>query len=137
MIRTENRRYKPAAISLQLEAYMQSHEDLLVWQKAVRASVLIYQITEKFPAREMYGLSSQLRRAAISVPSNIAEGRRRSTTADFAHFLYIAYGSLAEIETQLLISKELKFISHKEYEELRVSIVEIGKMLHGMIKKLR
>ena len=116
---------------------MQSHEDLLVWQKAVKLSIAVYKLTEKFPARETYGLSSQLRRAAVSVPSNIAEGRRRSTAADFAHFLHMAYGSLAEIETQLLIGKELSFMSQKEYEEVRVAIVEISKMLHGMIKKLR
>ena len=116
---------------------MQSHEDLLVWQKAVKVSIAVYKLTEKFPPREMYGLSSQLRRAAVSIPSNIAEGRRRSTSADFAHFLHMAYGSLAEIETQLLISRELRYILPEEYEDMRVSIVEIGKMLHGMIKKLR
>jgi len=113
---------------------MQSHEDLAVWQKSVELCKAIYVVTEKFPPREVYGLSAQMRRAAVSIPSNIAEGRRRGTDADFSHFLRIAYGSLAELETQLLISKELSFCSEKEFAALRVHIIEIGKMLHGIIK---
>ena len=115
---------------------MQSHENLQVWQKAVDLSVAIYKLTEKYPVREQYGLSSQMRRAAVSIPSNIAEGRRRGTDADFAHFLRIAHGSLAELETQILVSKELSLCNLKNYEATSAQMVEIGKMLHGMIKKL-
>ncbi|OGG52419.1 four helix bundle protein [Candidatus Kaiserbacteria bacterium RIFCSPLOWO2_12_FULL_53_8] len=116
---------------------MQSHEDLAVWKKAVALCTLIYRLTEKFPSREMYGLTSQIRRAAVSVPSNIAEGRRRGTDADFGHFLRMAHGSLAELETQLLISKELAFCTEKEFENVRTQVTEMSKMLHGMIKALR
>ncbi len=116
---------------------MQSHENLLVWKKAVELSVAIYTLTKKFPRNEMYGLVNQIRRAAVSVASNIAEGRRRGTDADFAHFLHMAYGSLAEMETQLLISNKLSYITDKEYEHVRSQTLEIGKMLHGMIHSLR
>ena len=116
---------------------MQSHENLTLWQKAVELSVAIYKLTETFPTREMYGLTSQIRRAAVSIPSNIAEGRRRGTDADFSHFLRIAHGSLAEFETQLLIAKKLSFCSVKEYEDIRTQITQVSKMLHAMIKKLQ
>lgn len=116
---------------------MQSHENLTLWQKAVELSVATYKLTEKFPVREIYGLTSQIRRAAVSIPSNIAEGRRRGTDADFSHFLRIAHGSLAELETQLLIAKKLSFCSAKEYEDVRAQTTPIGKMLHAMIKKLQ
>ncbi|OGG77516.1 four helix bundle protein [Candidatus Kaiserbacteria bacterium RIFCSPLOWO2_01_FULL_54_24] len=116
---------------------MQTHENLTLWQKAVDLSVAVYKMTEKFPAREMYGLTSQVRRAAISVPSNIAEGRRRGTDADFSHFLRIAHGSLAELDTQLLIAAKLSFCTSRDYEAMHVQITEVSKMLHGMIKKLR
>ncbi len=115
---------------------MQTHENLNVWNKAVALSLLIYKITEAFPARETYGLSSQMRRAAVSIPSNIAEGRRRGTDADFSHFLRIAPGSLAELETQLIISKKLSYCDTKNYEATHAQMIEVGKMLHGMIKKL-
>jgi len=115
---------------------MQSHEDLLVWNKSVKLTVAVYKATENFPTREMYGLSSQMRRAAVSIPSNIAEGRRRGTDADFAHFLRMAHGSSAELETQLLISKLLLFCDEKTCEEIRSQVTEVSKMLHGMIRKL-
>ncbi len=115
---------------------MQSHENLGVWQKAVDLSVFIYKITENFPSREMYGLVSQIRRAAVSIPSNIAEGRRRGTDADFAHFLRLAHGSLAELETQLLISKKLSFVEVTEYEGAILKTSEVSKMLRAMIKAL-
>lgn len=116
---------------------MQSHEDLGVWQRSVDLSIEMYKLTEKFPEREKYGISSQMRRAAVSIASNIAEGRRRGTDADFLHFLRMAHGSVAELETQLLISSELGFCERKEYERMRASLVEISKMLHGMMKKLQ
>lgn len=116
---------------------MQSHEQLKVWRKAVSVSVDMYRITETFPARETYGLSSQMRRAAVSAASNIAEGRWYGTDANFRYFLRIAHGSTAELETQLLIAKELSFCNSNDYEALRLRIGEIGKMLHGMMKVLR
>ena len=115
---------------------MQDHENLHVWNKSVKLCVQLYKMTEKFPARETYGLTSQMRRAAVSIPSNIAEGRRRGTDADFAHFLRMAHGSLAELETQLLISRELSFCDAAEYRAVTVQITEISKMLRGMISKL-
>src|SRR3989338_3090463 len=114
-----------------------SPEELLVWQKAVDLSVAVYRLTEKFPQREIYGITSQMRRAVVSVPSNIAEGRRRGTRADFAHFLHMAHGSLAEPDTQLAIAHSLSFCGGSEYEHARSLITEVSKMLHAMIKGLR
>ncbi len=115
---------------------MQSHENLEFWRKAVDLSVLIYKMTEHFPSRELYGIVSQMRRAAVSIPSNIAEGRRRGTDPDFRHFLRTSHGSLAELETQLLISKELSFLNAKEYEAVLLRTSEVSKMLRAMIKAL-
>ncbi len=114
-----------------------SPEQLHVWQKSVDLSVAIYKLTERFPPREIYSISSQMRRAGVSVPSNIAEGRRRGTRADFRHFLQMAHGSLAELETQLVIAQRLSFGDTREYEHVRGLIVEVSKMLHAMIKKLQ
>ncbi len=120
-----------------MSAHVSSPEELLVWQKAVDLSVLVYEITETFPKSEIFGLTSQMRRAAVSVPSNIAEGRRRGTRPDFIHFLHIAHGSLAELETQLLIAKRLSFCTEQKYSHVYGLTTEVGKMLHGMIKGLR
>jgi four helix bundle protein len=90
------------------------YRELIVWQKAVELVVVIYRITTKFPHAENYGLTSQIRRAAISIPSNIAEGQGRNTTRDFIHFLSVAHGSLKEMETQVIISQRLGFIEDKE-----------------------
>lgn len=119
-----------------MQKTIQSHEDLIVWQKAVELSVLLYKLTDTFPQREMYGISAQMRRAAVSVPSNIAEGRRRGTTKDFAHFLRIAHGSIAELETQLLISRKLAFCDNESMNNIQSLITEISKMLHAIIRKL-
>lgn len=116
---------------------MQSYENLSVWKKAVALSVAIYKLSEKFPQKEVFGLTSQIRRAAVSVPSNIAEGRRRGTDADFRNFLRMAHGSLAELETQLLITKELSYCSDIEYRKINTEAVEVSKMLQGLITKLR
>lgn len=114
-----------------------SPEELHVWKRAVDLSVEIYSLTDTFPKSELYGITAQMRRAAVSVPSNIAEGRRRSTDADFAHFLHIADGSLAELETQLLISRRIHLCDERAYARVRILTVEVSKMLHGMIKKLQ
>lgn len=115
---------------------MQTHENLEVWRKSVDLSIAIYKATEDFPTRETYGLVSQMRRAAVSIPSNIAEGRRRGTDADFAHFLRTAHGSLAELETQILISKRLTLLHQTDYEPLTLKCEEVSKMLRAMIKTL-
>lgn len=115
---------------------IQSHKDLIVWQKSVSLCKEIYSLTDKYPQREIFALASQMRRAAVSIPSNIAEGRSRNTTRDFSHFLHIAYGSVSELETQLIISKELHLISDTSYVTCNVLLTEVSKMLRAMIKKL-
>lgn len=99
--------------------------------------VICYQLTEKFPAREMYGLSSQLRRAAISVPSNIAEGNGRESRNEYLHFLSIARGSLKECETQLMIAERLKYIDAKQLQHALSQAEEIGRMLTNLTRSLR
>ena len=115
---------------------IKSHKDLIVWQKSVQLSLIIYRITSDFPPREMYALSSQMRRAVVSIPSNIAEGKSRGTRKDFAHFLHMAYGSSAELETQLLIAKQLNFCENEKFNETNSLLSEVSKMLRVMIEKL-
>lgn len=97
---------------------------------------LIYSLTETFPQREIYALSAQMRRAAVSVPSNIAEGRSRNTRKDFVHFLRMAYGSISELETQLLICQRLALSRDGDFKKIESMISEVSRMLHAMIKKL-
>jgi four helix bundle protein len=114
-----------------------TYKDLIVWQKAMELVVLIYELTEKFPRSELYGLTSQMRRAAISIPSNIAEGRRRGYKKEFLHFLLNAYGSGAELETQLEIAKRLSKTRSLDYNKINSLLEEIMKMLNRMIKMLK
>ncbi len=113
------------------------YRELIVWQKAVELVVVIYRITARFPHAEIYGLTSQIRRAAISIPSNIAEGQGRNTTRDFIHFLSIAHGSLKEMETQVIISQRLGYIEEKETSTIIESTNEIGRLLSGLSKALK
>lgn len=113
-----------------------SYKELLVWQKALKLSVKVYELTEKFPKEEIYGLTSQMRRASVSIVSNIAEGRNRGTRKDFTQFLRIALGSSAELEAQLEISKQINKTSHLDYSEIEKMIPEVMKILNVMIKKL-
>ncbi len=115
---------------------IKSHKDLIVWQKSVQLSLIIYNLTADFPAREIYALSSQMRRAVVSIPSNIAEGKSRGTRKDFAHFLHMSYGSSAELETQLLIAKQLNFCVNEKFNETNSLLSEVSKMLRVMIEKL-
>ena len=115
---------------------VKSYKDLLVWQKGIDLVKDVYQLTSHFPSEEKYGLTSQMRRAAVSVPSNIAEGQARGTSADFNRFLDIAQGSLAELETQLIISVELEFCSNKQTHIPLQKLYEIQKMLYSLQKKL-
>ncbi len=115
---------------------MTSYKELTVWQHSYRFGLEVYSITKKFPADEKFGLVSQLRRASLSIPSNIAEGSKRGTRKDYRSFLVIAYGSGAEIETQLLFCKDLGYIEEREYLALDIQLSEIMKMLNSMIDKL-
>ena len=111
-----------------------SYKDLIVWQKSLILVKEVYKITELLPKNEVFGLISQMRRSAVSIPSNIAEGRQRSSRKDFVQFLRIAQGSCAELETQLLITKDIyPEIKQGKIEE---SVTEIQKMLSSMIGKL-
>jgi four helix bundle protein len=112
------------------------YSDLIVWQKAVDLSVQVYEYTEPFPQREMFGLSNQMRRAAVSVPSNIAEGQGRSTTKDFLAFLAVARGSLQELETQITIAHRLILLDDVCKEMLMKSTSEVARLLNGLVNSL-
>ena len=114
-----------------------SYKDLIVWQKSVELVVAIYKLTEKFPPAEVYGLTSPMRRAVISIPSNIAEGRRRGTRKDFRQFLVVAYSSGAELETQLEIAKKLPFGKSLDYLEVDNLLLEVMKMLNKIVSTLK
>lgn len=111
-----------------------SHKDLKVWQEAMNLVVVIYEISEQLPSEEMYGLTSQLRRASVSIPSNIAEGAGRRGNKEFIRFLYIALGSLSEVETQLEIAYRLQYLN--EADTVTQRIYFIRKMLSNLIKSL-
>ncbi|MES2134742.1 MAG: four helix bundle protein [Patescibacteria group bacterium] len=114
-----------------------SHENLLVWQKSINLVEKIYIATSKYPSDEKFGLISQMRRSAVSIPSNIAEGKSRNTTKDFIQFLHIALGSLAELDTQIVIAEKLKFSSNKECVNLRQQTLELKLMLSKLIAVLK
>ena len=116
---------------------VKSFLDLIVWQKSHSLTLDIYQITNKFPSVEKYGVISQLRRAAYSVPSNIVEGHTRNSTKEFVHFLSIAQGSLNELKYFLILSRDLNFIDLNEYNNLNIKADEISKMLYMMKEKLK
>jgi four helix bundle protein len=118
------------------EKKSRSYQDLRVWKAAVGVVKEIYQITQKFPQVEAYGLTSQIRRAAISIPSNIAEGQGRNSSKEFKQFLSISLGSLAELETQLIIAKEINYLEVKELRPLLMTLDEIRKMVRGLIDSL-
>ena len=113
---------------------LKTHKDLEVWKKSIDFVTELYKITAIFPKEELYGLTSQMRRAAVSIPSNIAEDAARKSNKEFIQFLYIALGSTVEIETQLIISKNLMLINEVSFIELDKERNEIGRMLLGLIK---
>ena len=115
---------------------IQSYRDLEVWQKAMDLVVECYQITKAFPKAETFGLSSQLQRAAVSIVANIAEGHARQHTKEFQQSLSIAYGSLAELETHILIAERLKYVSTSQLTKLLDRTAEIGRMLNGLRRSL-
>ncbi|WP_291286097.1 four helix bundle protein [Flavobacterium sp.] len=117
---------------------VKSYKELLIWQKGIKIVFLVYKLTMDFPKEEVYALTSQLKRASVSVPSNIAEGFGRQTDKSFNHFLSISKGSLNEIETQLIIAKELQFISNDAlYNEIMFLIEEESKMINAFSRNLK
>jgi four helix bundle protein len=119
-----------------LSEKLKSYKELKVWQRSYQLCLEIYKITKGFPDEEKYGLTSQLRRAAVSVPSNVSEGYGRKTTPEYIQFLYIAYGSVCEIETQILLSGDLGYISNGRLEMLKEGIREVERMLKASIRSL-
>ena len=115
----------------------QSLRDLLVWQRSMQLSVSIYRLTKEFPREEVYGLTSQIRRAAVSVPSNIAEGQRRLTGGEFRQFLGIARGSNFELQTQLEIARALEFGNSKLIDQAESLSHEAGKMIYGLLESVK
>jgi len=119
------------------QATVSSHRDLLVWQKAMVLVEKVYRMTKSFPQEERFGLSSQIQRAAVSIPSNIAEGQARQSTAEFCQFLSVAMGSRAEVETQTMIAVRLGYVTQTQVKEIMVLLEEISKMLHSLRRKLK
>jgi len=116
---------------------IRNYRDLQIWQKGIELVDVVYSLTSQFPPHELYGLGGQLRRAAISVPSNIAEGWTRQSTKDYIRFLCIAKGSLAEIETQLAIASNLHYIEPAKAEGVQQQSIALSKMISGVISALR
>lgn len=114
-----------------------SYKDLIVWQKSFQFCKQIYKLSSSFPKSEVYGLTSQIRGAAVSIPSNISEGNVRGHRPEYIQFLRTAFGSAVELETQLLLAKELGYLSEKEYIDANNDLVEILKMLNSLIVKLQ
>jgi len=115
---------------------VKDYKDLVVWQKAIELVIEIYRATSQFPREEMYGLTSQLRRAAVSIPSNIAEGQGRATKGEFIQFLGHARGSLCEVNTQILIARRLGFLAPELEQHLTSLSNEVGRILNGLLTSL-
>ena len=115
---------------------VKSYKDLEVWQKAMDMVVMCYQTTRNFPKNEVYGLASQLQRAAVSIPANIAEGRERKYSKEFVQHLSIAYSSLAELETHIQIAQRLNYINSAKTKQLLEKTAEIGRMINGLRKSI-
>ena len=114
----------------------QGYRDLIVWQQAMDVAVETYRLTSAFPKDEMFGLTSQMRRAAVSIASNIAEGEGRKSKNEFSHFLGIALGSKSELETQIVLSERVNLLKSSETESIKKSLDDIGKMLTALRRKL-
>ena len=115
---------------------IESYKDLIVWQKGIELVDELYSVTKGFPKEEMFGLTNQIRRAAVSVPANIAEGWGRNSTKNYIQFIRISIGSLYEIETQLIIANNQKYITNQQKTALSERIDELGKMLNKLLKSL-
>jgi four helix bundle protein len=116
---------------------IKGYRDLLMWQKGIDLVVEAYRVTAQFPKSEIYGLTSQIRRAASSIPANIAEGYGRGSRRDYAQFLFIAQGSLKEFETHIIVSEKLSYLTASQKDRLLSQTDELGRMLGSLIRKLK
>ena len=116
---------------------LKSFKGLKVWQKSYKLCLKVYKMSSTFPKDERYGLTSQIRRSSVSIPSNIAEGYGRKTKADYIRMLYIAYGSICELETQVLLAGDLGFVGTGDVETVKVNLREVERMLMALIKALK
>jgi four helix bundle protein len=113
------------------------YQDLNAWQKAYQLGLSVYKLTSKFPKEELYGMTSQLRRSAVSISANIAEGSSRQSQKEFKQFISMARGSLAEVETWLLFSKDLNYITETEFQDISKLASTVGNLLFGLYKSLK
>ena len=116
---------------------LNSYKELIVWQKGIELVVEIYRLTESFPKTEVYGLTNQMRRAAVSIPSNIAEGYARKHRQEYIQFMRVAFGSGAELETQITIAKKLNFASSEKFKRSEELLLEVMKMMNKMTTSLK
>ena len=119
-----------------MQKQVRSYRDLVVWQQGIELVKDIYAVTKLFQLHEPYALSDQLQRAAVSVPSNIAEGQARQHTKEFRQFLYISLGSLSEVDTQIVVAQELSYISDEQAQQIFQKIIRLRKMLYALINRL-
>jgi four helix bundle protein len=117
--------------------YIKTYKELIVWQKSIQLVKEVYLLTKVFPDSELYGITSQMRRASVSIPSNIAEGYGRKSSKSYAQFYTIAFGSALELETQIIIAKELKLATEIKFKNAEMLLEEVCKMLNSMIVKIR
>ena len=115
---------------------VRSYRDLIVWQRSMELVTEVYRLVRAFPKYETYGLSDQMRRASVSIPSNIAEGQARQHTAEFRQFLYIALASTAELDTQLIIAQRLNYVTSEDVAVADQQVIEVKKMLNSLITRL-
>jgi four helix bundle protein len=116
---------------------VRNYSDLIAWQKAMDLVQLVYSCTTRFPKEELYGLTNQLRRASVSIPSNIAEGQGRKSTNEFLRYLSMAHGSLREVRTQVIIAARLRYLEESDAAELLALASEIGKLINGLTNSLK
>ena len=116
---------------------LRTFKDLIAWQKSYELCRNVYLVSKEFPRSELFGLTSQMKRSALSIPSNIAEGYTRPSTNDYLRFLYIAYSSLAELETQLILATDLNYLPKDKSSEIKQSQMEVQRILLGLIKSLK
>jgi four helix bundle protein len=124
-----------AAVAI-AEGQIKSHRDLIAWRKAMDLVVEVYEITKTFPKEELYGLTSQMRRAAVSIPANIAEGQGRRSKPEFRQFLGNARGSLLELDTHLELALRLDYLKAVQYEGINQRVIEVGRIVNGLLRSL-
>ena len=115
---------------------IKSHKDLLAWQKAMELVELVYDLTRAFPREELFGLATSLRRAAVSIPSKIADGHERDNTREFIHYLSVARGALSEVETQIEIAKRLAYIDDEQQARFNQLVSDTGKIINGLMNSM-